>query len=99
MSAKDRPGYRELFQAVSQALFKADPVGITAGIKTTDEYDPEAGTIIPRLRSCTSEEETLAVVHEEFCRWFGADIAGSIDNYRSVAKEIWGIWRKQDGPE
>jgi hypothetical protein len=94
-----KAGNPELFTAVSQALFKADPIGITAGIKTTDEYDPEAGTIIPRLRSCTSEEETLQVVYEEFCKWFGADIAGAKDNYRAVSKEIWEIWNRHVGHE
>jgi len=64
-----KAGNPELFTAVSQALFQADPIGITAGINTADEYDPEAGTlIIPRLPSCTSEEQALQVVHEEFCK-------------------------------
>ncbi|MCE5268389.1 MAG: hypothetical protein LLG00_10935 [Planctomycetaceae bacterium] len=57
----------------------------------TDEYDPEAGTILPRLSSCETEVDLLAVVHEEFTRWFG-DSAGSICRYRDAASEIWRIW-------
>jgi hypothetical protein len=83
----------ELFQAVSQSLLRADPFGIYFG-NNTDEYEPEAGTIIPRLPSCTSEEDALQVVHEEFCKWFGDDTAGPKDKYRPVAKEIWEVWNK-----
>jgi hypothetical protein len=83
----------ELFQAISPSLLRADPFGIYFG-NNTDEYEPEAGTIIPRLPSCTSEEDVLQVVHQEFCQWFGDDTAGSKDKYRAVSKEIWEVWNK-----
>jgi hypothetical protein len=59
-----------------------------------DEYDPEVGTILPRLRSCTSSEDVCRVVHEEFVRWFTPDIAGRRDHYAQIGREIWELWQK-----
>ena len=47
--------YGKLFAAISEVLFEADPVGINFEINP-DEYEPEAGTIIPRLSSAQSAE-------------------------------------------
>ena len=47
--------YGPLFDEVSAILFEADPVRINFGNNfgnNTDEYDPETGTILPRLRIC-----------------------------------------------
>ena len=59
--------YVALFVSISEALFKADPIGINFDTNT-DEYEPEAGTIIPHLRSATSEADVQSIVYEEFCR-------------------------------
>lgn len=59
-----------LFDEVSAALFAADPVGINFG-DNTDEYDPQTGTILPRLRGAHSADDVQVLVYEEFCRWFG----------------------------
>jgi hypothetical protein len=40
------------------------------------------------------------VVHEEFQRWFDADIAGPRENYAEIANEVWAVWhnsRMQSG--
>ena len=34
----------------------------------SDEYEPEARTILPRLRSCHSADDVLQVVYAEFVR-------------------------------
>jgi hypothetical protein len=48
-------------------MFLRDPIGIN--FKTnTDEYDAEAGTVIPRLEKCSSSDDVAIVVHEEFKR-------------------------------
>ena len=84
--------YRELFDEVAALLFRHDPVGIN--FKTnTDEYELEAGTILPRLRSCSSPEDVCRVVHEEFVHWFGVDGAPSQGHYAMIAKEIWDCWQ------
>jgi hypothetical protein len=83
--------YSTLFVSISEALFKADPIGINFDTNT-DEYEPEAGTIIPRLRSAKSEEDVQAIVYEEFCRWLDPGTAGPREKYASVSAEIWELW-------
>jgi len=34
------------------------------------------------------------VVHEEFVRWFGDDVAGEMDRYRGVAEGGLTIWER-----
>jgi hypothetical protein len=85
--------YGELFDELSRILYRADPIGIAFDNPNTDEYDPEAGTILPQLKACTSDDDVLRIVHEEFVRWFELATAGPRDNYRSVATEIWQLWR------
>ena len=87
--------YGELFDVVSSLLFRHDPVGINFQTNT-DEYDPEVGTILPRLRTCKTAIDAKRVVHEEFVRWFGRDIAGPEQNYSKIAEEIWQIWKKSN---
>jgi hypothetical protein len=84
--------YRELFADVAALLFRHDPIGINFDTNT-DEYEPEVGTILPRLRTCRSEEDTLQVVHEEFIHWFGSEIGTSRDKYAKIAAEIWQLWQ------
>ena len=87
--------YGELFQAVSAALFRHDPMSIN--FKTnTDEYEPEVGTILPRLQACQSADDVRKVVYEEFVRWFSVEDAGREEPYGQIAEEIWDMWRKSN---
>ena len=85
--------YKSLFDRLSQLLFEADPMDINYG-SNTDEYDPEVGTILPRLESARSLEDVQAIVHEEFCRWFDPETAGSQEHYAAVSQQIWSEWCK-----
>ena len=76
-------------------MFKHDPIGINFA-DNTDEYDAEAGTVIPRLSTCQSPEDVASVLHEEFQSWFGADTAGNLAAYRNLAAEIWLIMARRD---
>ena len=76
------------FAAVSGAMFKHDPIGINFE-GNTDEYDAEAGTVIPRLSMCRSPDDVASVLHEEFQSWFGAETAGTLASYVGLAAEIW----------
>ena len=84
--------YGVLFEQITAALFEADPIGINFK-SNTDEYDPEAGTIIPRLQSCNSAFDVNHVVFEEFCRWFDAESVGERKAYEQVSELIWRIWQ------
>jgi len=91
-----RKEYKALFDAVSAILFRYDPIGINFGTNA-DEYDPEARTILPRLRSCQSEADVFVVVIEEFRRWFGDDISENKSSYKPIAAEIWKLWSERSG--
>ena len=86
-----RDHYGRLFDAVSALLFRYDPIGINFDTNS-DEYDPEARTILPRLSECQSEADVVRVVVEEFHRWFGDDIRGDNVSYKLIAAEIWQLW-------
>ena len=45
--------FAALREAVSRALRDADPIGLIEGGAPVDEYDPEVGTVLPRLRGAT----------------------------------------------
>jgi len=83
--------YGTLFGSISYALFEADPIGINFD-HNTDEYEPEAGTIIPRLDSAKSAEDVQTIVYEEFCTWFSPIDAGPREKYASVSAKIWDLW-------
>ena len=87
-----------LFERVSAILFKHDPMGINFETNT-DEYEPEVGTILPRLKECNSVEEARSVVREEFAYWFGEEIGGPEKNYNEIAKEIWQAWVELRGKD
>lgn len=94
--AKAKREYGKLFSAVSEVLFRHDPIYINFETNT-DEYDLEAETILPRLRKCQSVEDVQTVVHEEFLRWFGED-AGEREVYQEIAEEIWALWQNRKIP-
>jgi hypothetical protein len=96
-SDRAREVYGKLFDDVSSLLFRHDPIGINFDTNT-DEYDPEARTILPRLSQCQSEADVLMVVIEEFHRWFGDDIREDKEGYRSIASEIWQLWSDRAAP-
>jgi hypothetical protein len=88
--AEVKQRYGKLFDDVAAALFAADPIGINFG-NNTDEYEPEASTIIPRLHECQSANDVQNVTQEEFVRWFGD--AGTADRYEEVVEKIWQLWK------
>ena len=83
-----RRRYGAAYNRLSSLLFEEDPVGINFE-HNADEYEPEAGTILPRLRSCGSVADVREVVHSEFLRWFDAETAGPVDRYQSIAERVW----------
>ena len=87
-----RVEYRGLFDATSALFFRHDPIGIALG--PSDEYEPEVGTILPRLHACHSEADVCRIVHEEFVRWFDTNTAGPPEHYKQIAVELWALWRK-----
>jgi hypothetical protein len=79
--------YARLLEAVSQAVDRADPMGLLAMGCPADEFGPEVGTIVPRLKTAKNAQDVRAILHEEFGRWFGD--AGPIESYQTAADEVW----------
>lgn len=84
---------KELFEEMTTLLFQHDPIGINFE-ENTDEYEPEVGTILPRLKDAATTSDVLDIVHEEFVRWFDEQIAGDKEHYREIANDIWKLWRR-----
>jgi len=92
--AKAKKEYGKLFDAVSGILFQHDPAGVNFDFNK-DEYDIEAGTILPRLKNCRSEEDVLIVIREELQKWFDDETAAREQN-KEIAKELWDLWRNRE---
>jgi hypothetical protein len=87
--------YKKLFEEASALLFRHDPIGLDYETNI-DEYDPEVGTVLPRLSSCGSPEDVQRVLHEEFIRWFSPADAGPAERYREAAVELWALWQRHE---
>ena len=80
--------YNRLVDAVSNAIDRADPIGLLKSGAPLDEYSAEIGTIVPRLKMANSAQDVQRIIHEEFLRWFG-DIAGPVQEYQQLALDVW----------
>src|SRR5215813_12566709 len=87
-----KAAYGSLYADVSRLLREADPIGLIAMGAPDDEYDPAVSTILPRLHEARVAVDVQRIVHEEFVRWFGADLIGPLADYAEVAEKIWGTW-------
>jgi hypothetical protein len=87
-----RKSYRHLHDRILEILFEEDLAGINFE-SNRDEYEPEVGTILPRLKHCHTAADLQMVIHEEFIRWFGSDIAGPVERYRKVTERVWVEWK------
>jgi hypothetical protein len=55
--------YGSLFETVTALFFQSDPTGINFS-DNSDEYDPETGTILPRLAGAKSAPDVQTIVHD-----------------------------------
>jgi hypothetical protein len=89
-----RHEYGDLFDQLVAILFCHDPVSINFETNS-DEYEPEARTILPRLKEARSPDDTVRIVREELERWFGPDCGINDDQCRRAAEEIWQMWSQR----
>jgi hypothetical protein len=87
--------YGRLFDEVSAILFELDPICVNFE-DNSDEYEPEVGTILPRLRSCSSVADARRVIREEFVHWFDPGTAGPESKYQEAAEQIWAAWQRSE---
>jgi hypothetical protein len=91
--ARLREEFGDLFDTVSEILFRNDPIGINFETNT-DEYELEVSTILPRLQEATSPDSLRLIIHQEFVKWFHPDIADPESKYEEIAQEVWAAWRR-----
>ena len=82
--------YAGLYEAVSKILLSYDLMVLDCG-DNSDEYEPEVGTILPRLRTAQGPKDVARIVSEEFTKWFDCD-APSHDVFQQAALDIWHAW-------
>lgn len=88
-----------LARGVARAVAAADPLGLLAAGAPRDEYDLEVATLLPRLEGARGVAEVQVLVHQEFVRWFGAEVAGPVEGYRAAAEGVWRAVREVRGGE
>jgi len=89
-----KAAHPELFEEVREILTRHDPIKITVEDVNPDEYEPEVGTILPRLSEARSAPEVRRIIYEEFERWFSSDVAGKENDYDGMAVEVWAAWKR-----
>jgi hypothetical protein len=88
--------YHLLYDEVLDILFQHDPIGINFETNA-DEYEPEVGTILPRLKEAASPNDLRRIIREEFTRWFnGEGIAGPEAKYDKIAQEVWAAYQRHN---
>lgn len=80
--------YAAAYARLSEVLFNEDPMGINFDVNA-DEYEPEVGTILPRLSGARSVGDVRRIVHEEFVKWFDVSTAGPEEKYQVIAERLW----------
>ena len=90
--------YSALFEDISALLYHLDPMGLNYEINP-DEYEPEAGTILPQVLDLETVEEIESVIRDEFKLWFGEGIRIEDASYEELAQEILAVLNRYRSSE
>lgn len=63
LNVTSRLQYQKIHRGLTALLYRHDPIGLAAAGAPKDEYEPEAGSIIPRLKDANSAEDVRRIVH------------------------------------
>src|SRR3569833_3633518 len=85
--------YPEPFQWLADLLARHDPMGLIEMGAPEDEYEPEVGTILPRLFGLQQDERVdpeliRDIVVEEFARWISPGRIGRSERHNANAREL-----------
>ena len=89
MRSPERKRFETLVAAVADAINGSDPIGLLGIGCLANEYALEIGTVVPRIAKASDAAEVRSILHDEFGRWFGRDVAGPPDVYDAAALAIW----------
>ena len=85
-----KEAHRVIFEALAALFFEIDPVGINYD-ENTDEYEPEVGTVLPRLAGAKSLVDVNTILTEEFDHWFGRPNYNE-ERLADLAVRTWALW-------
>jgi hypothetical protein len=86
--------YGALYLEVRGILNAHDPVGLISMGAPEDEYEPEVGTILPRLKEASDPSGVQVILQDEFVRWFGGVGMFTFEEFAPVAEEVWASWSR-----
>jgi hypothetical protein len=72
-------------------LNRHDPVGLIRMGMPEDEYEPEVGASLPRLREAAGPQDVQRVLLEAFEHWFGTRT--SLFGYEEFAPAAFEVWQ------
>lgn len=83
-----------IYDKIVIVLTENDIMRLISSGAPDDEYEPEARTILPRLKDCHSSKDVRRVIMEEFKRWFGylPLFAKYSKPLNRAANDIWEAW-------
>lgn len=87
--------YERLFADMAALFFEVDPAGVNYD-ENSDEYEPEVGTVLPRLKSAESAADVRQILDEEFDFWFESSY--SRDRMSELAERLWILWSASGDP-
>ncbi len=74
---------------IERLLIKHDPQGLLKMGAPKDEYSSEAEMIAVQLSDCKSAHDIKELIYAVFIIQFSFKTAGGIQNYWSIAHDIW----------
>ena len=84
--------YGDVFDSVAALLFRHDPIGIAFENENTNEYEPEAGTILPRVLEFAAAQVVAGEMTTQHllgnCRPELAELAAGLDSPYAMAVEV-----------
>jgi hypothetical protein len=90
MGTSGKRGYEQLFADVRAILNDHDPMGLISLGAPEHEYEPEVGSILPRLSGAEAPAHVEAIVAEEFLHWFDQTLPPEIVTV--VAADVWAAY-------
>ena len=78
-----------LRNVVASAVAAADPARFLELGAPGDEYEKEVEALFPRLLHAKSRDHVQIMLHEEFARRFGENVAGPQERYLAASDSIW----------
>lgn len=87
--------YSNLTDKITKLLFHADPIKINFQTNT-DEYKIEAKEIVLELENCKTVDSLLDKIYDIFVKFFNPCIAGTKENYRLIAENVWNMRKEEN---